>query len=227
MAAGFERASTTDKKFKSLADRLGELGVSSLRLDTAGIGLSDGDYGELSVDAMAASISSAAAWLRERGYPTVSAAGHSLGACAVAASWNQVEWNRAALLAPAFNQAALLRYAYVQKERPDEAVTWDNFSRLLDEGRFQVMVSQGMTTRHNRIASGYFEENMDRDYSRLLLPYGDLVMHVHGDGDDKVPLASADFRVAERIVVAGGDHDLDGPIQLEQWLSRAASWLMI
>ena len=41
MIGGFERPTTTQKKFKILADNLN---ISSLRLDYTGIGLSDGDF---------------------------------------------------------------------------------------------------------------------------------------------------------------------------------------
>ena len=47
MVGGFERSATTQKKFKVLADNLN---ISSLRLDYTGIGLSDGDFSDLTVD---------------------------------------------------------------------------------------------------------------------------------------------------------------------------------
>lgn len=226
MMSGFERAASTEKKFKFLADRLGELGVSCLRLDAAGIGLSDGDYGLLSVEAMSAGMSAAAEWMRDRGYPTVSAAAHSLGACVVASSWNEATWNRVALLAPALNQSALLRYYYVQREQEGEEVTWENFSELLDEGRFDLIMSQGYTTKHYRISSGYFKENAGRDYTGLLAPYAERIMHIHGSADVKVPVAGVQFEAAERFVIDGADHDLERPGQMDFWLDKASQWLM-
>jgi len=227
MVAGFERAASTEKKFKHLADSLGEMGVASLRLDVAGIGLSDGDYGKLTVDTMASGLSGAAAWLRERGYPTVNAVGHSLGACALVAAWSEAAWNRVAFLAPALDQASLLRYYYIKRERPDMDVTWDNFRDMIDEDRFRLVLSQGLVTKHYRIAPSYFEENMGRNYAGGLVAYRGSIMHVHGELDDKVPVESVGLPAVEMITVTGGDHDLERPGQMEQWLVPTARWLMI
>ena len=59
MLGGFERAASTERKFKFLADRLTGRGVDSFRFDVADVGLSDGDFYQTTTQTMADDLLSA------------------------------------------------------------------------------------------------------------------------------------------------------------------------
>lgn len=49
---GFERTSITEKKFKTISDRLACNNISSFRFDYAGCGISDGDFRYTTINSM-------------------------------------------------------------------------------------------------------------------------------------------------------------------------------
>ncbi|NMB47798.1 hypothetical protein GYA01_03095, partial [Patescibacteria group bacterium] len=119
MVGGFERSATTQKKFKVLADNLN---ISSLRLDYTGIGLSDGDFSDLTVQNLATDIKSATEVLNEKGFLEVIVVCHSLSACAVSLIANC--FNKIVLFAPALNQKELLRYWFVDSLEKEKEIDW-------------------------------------------------------------------------------------------------------
>lgn len=226
MVAGFERAATTEKKFKQLADELAKRGGVSVRLDTTGIGLSDGNYGNLTVQAAAANLTIAGAWLRQNyNLLRLSAVGHSLGTCVVAQAWAALDFERAVFLAPALNQAAILRYNFVRRQDARREVRWDNYTDFLNEAAFARQCAAGLLTKTNRIEPAYFLENADLDYDGVIDPISDRILRVHGDADDKAPAESVTVTFTNEIIVPGGDHDLERPDFLEKWLVPATDFL--
>lgn len=227
MIGGFERSATTEMKFKSLADAVAPCGGACLRLDAAGQGLSDGDYGRLTVAGMADDFAAAAASLRQHfSFARVSGVGHSLGGCVVAAAWEQAGLDRAVLIAPAINQADLLRYYYAKQVCQATPVTWENFRELITEDGFLASTEQGTVTASHNIANAYFIENRAADYRPLIAVRGDRVLIAHGYADPKVPLASLGAMPGNRLfVVPHGDHDLERPGHFERWFSEAVAFL--
>lgn len=77
-------------------------------------------------------------------------------------------------------------------------------------------------------------ENKDKDYSEILPVQGppldrlnveENILHIHGDSDDKVPLDSLGVEFKRKIIVKNGDHDLERPDMIKQWLLGTVSFL--
>jgi pimeloyl-ACP methyl ester carboxylesterase len=226
MLGGFERAATTERKFKKMADGLAAKGISSFRYDTADCGLSDGNFYETTIERLADELSNAVFFLRQQGYERFTVAGHSLAGCAIAAAEEKIGFEKIVLLAPALDQAQLLRLWFVQKNFPDVKVGWNNFKDYLDEDAFLAEIKKDMTAKSHVVNFRYRWESQDKDFSQA---YGKIspekILLVHGDSDLTVPLESLDARFHNRFIVKGGDHDLEKPAMLEQWLENAVDFL--
>lgn len=72
----------------------------------------------------------------------------------------------------------------------------------------------------------YFLENKDRDFNKLIkgTPWFDKIFVVHGDADEKVPIAS-NIKDPD-IIVKDGDHDLEKPSMQKQWLNKTVTYLL-
>lgn len=171
MCGGFERSTTTEKKFKILADKLIERDISSLRFDYTGCGLSDGDFSKITVEKMADDLRSAVEFLREEiEVEKISIVCHSLSACALGRVLNEENFKKIVLLAPALNQKNLLRYWFAmsaaKKDFPEAEINWNNFKDYLDENQFQKdCLRIDKMTKTGYISPSYFLENKDKDYS--------------------------------------------------------------
>ncbi|MDO8584012.1 MAG: alpha/beta hydrolase, partial [bacterium] len=227
---GFERT-TVERKFKTLADALNGR-VHLLRFDFAGSGLSDGDYGTMTVAKMTRDVASAIDWLRSEA-PTIkhlSLVGHSLGAC-VALSYAAAHpemVNRLVLLAPALNQRVLQRYWFVRMQNRE--ARFENYEASFDEQAFQkFMQEETHKTKETILGKGYFLENAEADYRPLVSLYPDpsKILVIQGTRDDKVPTQTNDGLPSgiASMTVQGGDHDLQSPDALPQYLNKIVSFL--
>ncbi|MCK4554337.1 alpha/beta hydrolase [Candidatus Parcubacteria bacterium] len=230
MCGGFERSATTEKKFKVLADELIKQNVASLRFDYAGCGLSDGDFAKTTIQKRANDFRGAVKILQEKtNCENVSVITHSLSACVIANLVKESLFEKIILIAPALNQKDLLRYWFVastmKKEKPKMKITWQNFKDYLNEEQFQNDCARtDKMTKANYISADYFLENKDKDYSDLL---GDNhnILHIHGDKDDKAPLESLNVEFKNRIIIKGGNHDLERPDMMEQWTDKTINFI--
>ncbi len=228
---GFERTTSTEKKFKDLADALFDTGISSFRFDSTGSGLSDGDFKHMTVSSMADDLKNAIFQAQKHG-KRISIVAHSLGACSVSKyteEENSEVFDKIILLAPALNQKELLRFWFtvsmMKKEDASLKVTWDNYKQYLDEDKFlEDCARNDKVARAHYIQSDYFLENKNKNYEEVFKGM-ENILHVHGDGDDKVPLDSLGIEFKKKIVVKNGDHDLERPNMIKQWLSEAVDFL--
>ena len=78
-------------------------------------------------------------------------------------------------------------------------------------------------TKEHWLGNSYFLENLDQDYNNDLKKISQRIFVVHGDRDDKVPIKSNSIK--PNIVVSGGDHDLQRPDMIEQWLPQVIKFL--
>ncbi|MCK5320835.1 alpha/beta hydrolase [Candidatus Parcubacteria bacterium] len=231
MCGGFERSATTEKKFKVLADELANQNIASLRFDYSGCGLSDGDFARITVQRMANDFRNAVKILQEKiDCENISAAVHSLSACVVANLTKESFFKKIILIAPALNQKDLLRYWFtvsaMKKEKPNVKITWQNFRNYLDEKKFQADCARtDKMTKTNYISADYFLENKDKDYSGLLADSRN-VLHIHGDKDDKAPIENLNVEFENKIIVKNGDHDLERPDMIEQWIYRTIDFII-
>ncbi len=230
MCGGFERSTTTEKKFKALADQLFDQGVASLRFDFSGCGLSDGDFSTITVSRMAEEISSAYRFLLDRfNQNPIRIVAHSLAACAVAKLLKDLSFKKIIFLTPALNQKDLLRFwfvvNYTKRKHPEAKITWQNYKDFLQE---ELFIADGQTskkmTKSNYLAPDYFNENKDIDYSSLITDNSNILL-IHGDSDDKVPPESTKIKFHNSLVVKNGDHDLERPDMMEQWLEKTVKFL--
>ena len=50
-------------------------------------------------------------------------------------------------------------------------------------------------------------------------------MHIHGNKDDKAPLENLNVEFKNKIIIKGGDHDLERPDMMEQWIKNAVDFI--
>jgi uncharacterized protein len=230
---GFERCSSTEKKFKRLADELLKKNIACLRLDFSGSGLSNGEFRDTTIERQAGEFAQAFQKLKdELGAVKISVAAHSLGACVLAkrnASLKE-KIHKIVLLAPALNQKELLRYWFVvsqmKKAAFNQEITWQNYEQFLNEKDFIADCQRtDKTVKANYISADYFLENQQYDYSQEFEGWQDKILYIHGDQDEAVPLESLNVEFRNKIIVRGGDHDLEKPWMIEQWLDKAVGFL--
>ncbi|MFZ5559407.1 MAG: alpha/beta fold hydrolase [Patescibacteria group bacterium] len=239
---GFERT-TVESKFKNIVDRLG-FKFNMLRFDFSGCGLSDGKFKDLTVEKQTKELDKAVREIRGiTSAKTISFVAHSFG-CAVVMNYlssgvaeperiKSINVGKVVFLSPALNQKELHRFWFT-KNNAETEITWANykkyFSGLKNLFEKEMKRSPKMTKEH-LISNAYFLENKDIDYQDLfeLLPF-DLskILIIHGDADDKVPMESNDKLPAKvkKIIVSGGDHDLQRPDMVKQYLNKVIQFLL-
>lgn len=228
---GFERVGTTEKKFKMLADRLVEKHIASFRFDFSGCGLSDGLFDQTTVQQRVQDTRSALQLCLElTGQRRVMFIGHSLGACVLTELIKTgVPYDKLLFLAPAFNQQQLLRYWFVQMQAAQsgstETITWKTYQQHLDESAFQkACADPHKKLKTHTLGAVYHEENKERVYGTEPLDQR-RVLVVHGTADTIVPIESLPLSFRNFLEVKGGDHDLERPDDLAQWIDVATHWL--
>ncbi|MDO8520688.1 MAG: alpha/beta fold hydrolase [bacterium] len=234
MLPGYERAASTEPKFKRLADKLDKSGIASLRLDYSGCGLSDGDFSENTVVSFSDDVVRALKCLRKRGFKKFCVVAHSLSACIVAHLYatQEIEFDRIVLIAPALDQRALQRYWFVRNTMRRKnrlfRVTWQNYETFLDEQEFadDCARTDKMTSK-NFVGGAFFPENKERNYQDDFRPLAGKTLLVHGEHDDIVPIESLGIEFPQRCVIPRGDHELERPDMISVWLPHAADYLTL
>ena len=229
--SGFERNATTEKKFKKIADEISN-SMPVLRLDFTGCGLSDGDFRNTTLNSLTADFIRSMQYLEEKGVKKFNIVAHSLGGLIVANYMEQMKnkVEKIVLLSPALNQKDLLRYWFVtnkiKKENPNVEITWDNYGNFLNEDEFlKDCRKTDKITKANFIKSDYFLECQNIDSSGNFKLFLDRILHIYGSKDAVVPLESVNVNFSNQIIVEGGDHDLEKPNQMEQWLKQTVNFL--
>ena len=230
--SGFERSATTEKKFKKVTDEISKNSLPVLRLDFTGCGLSDGNFRNTTLNNLTEDFVKAIEYLEEKGAKKFSIVAHSLG-CLVAA--NQIEQienkvKKIVLLSPALNQKDLLKYWFVvnkiKKEKIDAEITWQNYKEYLNENEFlEDCRRTDKTTKANFIDSDYFLQCKDMDLSDNFKLFLDKILHIHGSKDVVVPLESVSVNFLNQIIVKDGDHDLEKPDYMKQWMKKTVEFL--
>lgn len=231
---GFERCSTTEKKFKTLADIFAENMIATLRFDFSGCGLSDGDFKFTTIERQGEEFFQAVkTFQKEMGNLKVSVLAHSLGACILATQIEKIKpkIEKIILIAPALNQKDLLRYWFVasqmKKSNPNIEITWQNYKHYLDEDAFTKDCQRDdKMTKANYILSDYFLQGKDFDFSENFNELNPKILHIHGLKDIAVPLESLNIKFENQIIMENGDHDLEKPNQMEQWNYKVVDFLL-
>jgi len=108
---------------------LAEQGIGVLRFDFAGIGESEGDFGESHFSANVTDILSAADWLEEHDRAPKLLMGHSLGGAAALAAAGDIDSLRAVVTIAAPSEPSHVRHAFAAHEK-----------QIQDEGSAQVQI---------------------------------------------------------------------------------------
>lgn len=228
MFGGFERSGTTQKKFKKLSDELGERNIASFRFDATDCGLSDGNFYNITIESLTDDLLSAFSYLKKLSYQKVSIVGHSLASCSISLIIKKINIEKVVLIAPALNQKDLLRYWFVQKNNQNIQINWNNYKDYLKEKEFIKNCKLDLITKSHKLNYQYRDKNKEIDYS---LNFSDFdkkkLLLIHGAMDDKVPLKSLNINFLNRIIIKKGDHDLEQPGIIEQWLNKAVNFLKI
>lgn len=228
---GFERTSV-EKRFKLIVDNL-KGKVNLWRFDMADCGLSDGEFKNFTVDKSAQELAVAVeVFRRQAKIKHLTIVAHSVGGC-ISLRYLLNDYKPAKLtidklvfFAPALNQRALLRYWFVQSSQPGKKINWSNYGKYLNEKKFLVSLkNRQRLVKAHILSNRYFLENYQQDYNdyldKLDKSYRWLV--IHGDEDEKVPLASNGFKRV--LKVRGGDHDLQRPDMVKQWLKTVINFI--
>lgn len=213
---GFERCSSTEKKFKALADSLVEKMMAVLRLDFSGCGLSDGDFKLTTIENQADDfIVALRNFKSEIWQQRINIVAHSIGACVLATEIDEIkdEIEKIILIAPALNQKDLMKYWFVtsqmKKSNPEIEITWQNYKQYLDESTFQKDCERtDKMTKANYIDSRYFLDSKDFDFSNKFDSMKDRILHIHESKDVAVPIESLNTTFDNQIIIENGDHNL-------------------
>lgn len=233
---GFERT-TVEMKFKNLRDGLaGKANI--FRFDFSGCGLSDGKFEDTSVEKMTKELEKAYAVFKKQG-PQIKefiVVGHSLSGC-VALNFvakHTPAISKMILFGPALNQKELLKYYFVRAKMLLQKIfiDWNNFHSyfLVDEYEQDLQIKKRMRKSHF-ITNKYFLENKDKDYqdfiSKLVLAPRNILI-IQGNKDDKVPLESNNNlpKGIKFIKVMNGDHDLERPDMVKQYLAKTIKFIL-
>ncbi len=115
----------------------------------------------------------------------------------------------------------------MKESNPEIEITWQNYKQYLDENAFQKDCERtDRMTKVNYIDSKYFLEAKDLDFSNKFDSIKDKVLHIHGSKGITVPIESLNTTFDNQIIVENGDHDLEGPNQLEQWRDKVVDFLL-
>jgi len=226
MLGGFERAGTTERKFKILADELAKNDVASFRFDAADCGLSDGSFYHMTTKSLSEDILSAIDFLKIQGYERFSIVGHSLAACAISLLLDEIVFEKIVLISPALNQRDLLRLWFAQKNNKDAEVNWENYKEHYKESDFILDLENDMLTKTHKINREYKVENQAVDYSENYNKIStDKILLIQGNNDDKVPLESINVNFSNKMIIDKGDHDLEKAGIIEGWYKNAVDFL--
>ncbi|MFH1456609.1 MAG: alpha/beta hydrolase, partial [Patescibacteria group bacterium] len=224
---GFERT-TVERKFKIIIDKLKDK-ISLFRFDFSGCGLSDGDFTDFTIKKSANELKFAIdAFVNETKVEEIILISHSVGACVVLEylkQYSDKKINKIVFLAPALNQKQLHRYWFTKSTNKDVEVTWENHNKYLDEKGFLKFteIPERMSKEH-WISNEYWLENRERNYNEDLDILPSEVFVVHGENDDKVPMQSNSLKV--NILVKKGDHDIQRPDMLEQYIDQLIGFIL-
>ncbi len=231
---GFERCSSTEKKFKVLSDELTQNNFATLRLDFLGCWLSDWDFQSTTIDNQKNTFLEATIKFKEKIWNNnISIVAHSLGAC-ILANWikeTDTNINKIVLIAPALNQKDLMRYWFVnsqmKKNNSDILITRENYTQHLNEESFiKDCQRTDKTTKKNYISSQYFLEAKDLDFSNSFDNRKKDILHIHWMNDSAVPLESLHTSFKNQILIERGDHDLENPNQIKQRKDKTVLFLI-
>ncbi|MDA2936436.1 alpha/beta hydrolase [Patescibacteria group bacterium AH-259-L05] len=233
---GFERT-TIEPKFKNIADTLkGE--VNLFRFDFSGTGLSDGRFEDISAQKLAQELKKAIFVFKRncKGLKNIMVIGHSFAACIILEfimrGYGTI--HRTIFLAPPLNHKEVLKYLFTFSQYKKDAgteITWRNFKKYFNQQAYErEFIKPKRMMKAHYVFNTYYLENRDKDYQDYFKDLAiDLksILIVHGDSDTTIPIESNDQlpRDVRVITVKKGDHDLQRPDMVTQYLNEVIKFI--
>jgi pimeloyl-ACP methyl ester carboxylesterase len=233
-AHGFERT-LAEYKFKNIYEKL-KNEYLILRFDFSGCVLSEGVFEDITVRKRSRELNAAYETLIElhSNLKEICVIGHSLSGCTIN-QWmienNPDSVSKIIYFGPAWNQRELLKYFFVREQFKGKAnITWQNYRRYFDEKAYaeNLKIKKRMRKAHY-ISDNYFKENFEKDYSESVNQIRVKKLSVHGTKDIKVPIKSINYNELdiELIKVRNGDHDLEKPEMVDQYLNKLVDFIRL
>ncbi|MGB0756941.1 MAG: alpha/beta fold hydrolase [Patescibacteria group bacterium] len=217
--------STVYTKFRRLERQL-RSHIHVVRFDCIGQGMSDGEFEHFTIKSGVDQISAIIEHMKFKyGITKFSFAAHSLGGVMAVEYMHLYEHiQKALLISPALNQRGLLRYLFAKRLHPNKHIEWNNYQEFAPEKLFLLATNRKVPVSFGFLDKKFFKENRNIDYNKRAIAFRDKLFLVHGTHDDTVPIQSNSIK--PNIIVSDGDHHLERPKMIRQWLKQGVKFLL-
>ncbi|MEE4113869.1 MAG: alpha/beta hydrolase [Desulfobacteraceae bacterium] len=195
---------------------MGDAGFMALRFDFSGNGQSQGRFEHSTWSKQVREMEAAIALIQEKGAPWIGLAGHSLGAAIALLTARRIT-----------SVSAVCRVAgRVSQTRPMHFLTPSQQQTLEETGQVEFNSRQ----RQLRLSRDFFDDADRHDLMEATRSLTIPMLVVHGDRDEIIPVdeaylaKTANPRMVELAIVAGGDHMLAQPDHQRQVARIVTGW---
>ena len=201
---------------RRISGALCEAGFMALRFDFSGNGQSQGRFEHSTWSKQVLEMEAAIALIQEKGAPWIGLAGHSLGAAIALLTARRVK-----------AVSAVCRVAgRISPTRPIHFLTPSQQQTLEHTGQ----VGFNSRERRLKLSRDFFDDADRHDLMDATRSSTIPMLVVHGDRDEIIPVSEAHLaktanpRLVELAIVAGGDHMLAQPDHQRQVARSVAGW---
>ena len=201
---------------RHICTALCEAGFMALRFDFSGNGQSQGRFEQSTWSKQVLEMEAAIALIQEKGAPWIGLAGHSLGAAIALLTARRIK-----------TVSAVCRVAgRVSATRPMHFLTSAQQQALEQSGQVEFYSRE----RKLRLSKDFFVDADRHDLMDATRSLTIPMLVVHGNRDEIIPVAEAHLaktanpRMVELAIVAGGDHMLAQPDHQRQVARTVTGW---
>ncbi len=210
--------------------------VNLFRFDFAGCGLSDGDFTNFTVAEKVLELEKALVTFK-RVCPRlkkITLVGHSIAGPLIVNLMQEKHSliDKIVWLGPAFNQRDLLKYYFVRAWlKGKKHIDYSNFEHYFSKTAYKIFLGKKKVERKaHYLSMKFFHENININYAEYLHSMQlnlNKILIVHGTKDEKVPLESCLFPKGIHVIkVKDGDHELEEPTQVVQYLNKVVKFIL-
>lgn len=235
---GFEWPASIDKKFRVLAEELPKHGYRVIRFDYRGNGLSDGNFRDTRIATMLEDLSLVLDHVSPNA--EVEIASYSIGTAITSLYWqkNSSRISKILFFGAAFDHASISRFVTLKRALRTLPLALLGTSLLRERTvwRFRAFApiekifekSFHPTKFSHEISSDFYRDLLDLNTNPIVetIPQEQRAL-VHGDRDHSSPRQNVTATFENEIMVKNGDHHLEKPAFIEQWLPFVKMFLGI
>ena len=188
------------ERYSLIGNALIKKGYAFFRFDFGGSG--ESYETEITIKNEISDLKSAISFMKEKGYNKIGLLGESLGGLVSIMNYNQ-KIEAMVLLAPVTKSKDKLKEVLKQEKfREEELKEKGYISKIKDGKKFKIPLE-------------YFNERMQIKPQEILSKIQYLVLIIHGDSDDCIPLEDSKEAIkllpkgSKLEIISGGDHKLD------------------